>query len=338
MQDVAQLAGVSMMTVSRVLGNEVKVREATRKKVQDAIAELGYKPNISARSLASSKSHLIAFLYQRPREGYMGQLLVGAMAKCQTRGYNLVVSFFDDTQVDISSALEDLIRSSRIDGVILPPPFADTDSVLDILQRSNVPTIRISPERKECPFPSVCMDETQAVFEMTEYLIEQGHRKIGFIKGHPDHSGTYLRFRGFKQALEKHGVSLPAGYVQQGFYNFKSGFSAAESLLAEAERPTAIFACNDEMAAGTVAAVQKNNLSVPGDVSVVGFDDAPIASSIWPGLTTVHQPIVEMAERAADMLIDQLTNKEASATNEHRLRNQMDFNLVLRDTVAPPTA
>lgn len=333
MQDVAKLAGVSMMTVSRVLGNEAKVRESTRKKVREAIAQLNYKPNMSARSLASSKSHLIAFLYQNPSEGYVGQLLIGTMKKAQARGYSLVLNNLDGEGADVASALKSLIESSRVDGIILTPPFSDSEPVLDMLQDIKLPTVRISPERKDYPFPFVCMDETHAAFEMTDFLVSQGHQKIAFIKGHPDHSGSHLRYDGFKEALKEHNLEMPDDFIVQGMFNYQSGFAAAEKLMQLEDRPTAIFAANDDMAAAALSAAQKYHLSVPEDISVVGFDDAPIATSIWPCLTTVRQPMLEMAETATDLLINELVGDKGEGV---RRKNNLSYELMVRDTVSEP--
>ena len=197
MRDVANLAGVSMMTVSRVISNESKVREGTRKKVRDAIAKLGYKPNIAASNLASAKTRLIAFLYNNPSEGYIGQLLIGAMHSSQPQGYNLVLNFVQTDGDGAVSEIRDFVSSSRVDGIILPPPFSDSEPILEMLEEMGLPTVRISPKQKDFPFPFVCMDEAQAAFEMTDYLIKKGHTKVAFIKGHPDHSGSHLRYDGY---------------------------------------------------------------------------------------------------------------------------------------------
>ncbi|WP_417624812.1 LacI family DNA-binding transcriptional regulator [Paremcibacter congregatus] len=342
MQDVAKLAGVSMMTVSRVISNEAKVRDKTRDKVMAAIEELDYQPNLSARSLASAKSHLIALFYQNPSEGYVGQLLIGALSKSQSRGYNLVVSSLDETTDDVETALKALVRRNKIEGIILPPPLSDSQRVLDILMALNIPAVRISPQRDDHPFPFVCMDEAQAAFDITEHLITQGHRKIGFIQGHPDHSGSHLRYEGYKRALEKHHIDIRDDYIQQGLFTYRSGFQAAVNLVTLADPPTAIFASSDDMAAATISAAQKHHLQVPSMLSVVGFDDAPIASAIWPSLTTVRQPILEMAERATDLLIDALkkkpeTEQEMETPPEQNLENILEYQLMLRETVAATT-
>lgn len=339
MQDVARLAGVSMMTVSRVISNEAKVKEKTREKVMNAIEALDYQPNLSARSLASAKSHLIALFYQNPSEGYVGQLLIGALHKSQALGYNLVVSSLDDANADVESALKALVRRNKIEGIILPPPLSDSKRVLDTLTELAIPAVRISPQRDQHPFPYVCMDEAQAAYDITEHLIHQGHHKIGFIQGHPDHSGSHLRYAGYKKSLEKHHIPLRDDYIQQGLFTYRSGFEAAQNLVTLADPPTAIFASSDDMAAATISAAQQHNLPVPNMLSVVGFDDAPIAAAIWPALTTVRQPILEMAERATDLLIDALKKKtkpspETNGADRQPLENIMAYQLMLRDSSA----
>lgn len=338
MQDVAALAGVSMMTVSRVLADERKVRQVTQDKVQAAILQLNYKPNMSARSLASSRSRLLAFLYQNSSEGYVGQLLIGALKQCQACGYNLVVGSLDGKEEDFAKVLNGLLERNNIGGIILPPPLSDSAYVLDFLASIDIPVIKISPQKTQHGFSYVCMDESKAAFDMTEYLIKQGHTRIAFIKGPADHSGSHLRYQGFVKALEKHGLALPENYIEEGLFTYRSGFEAAEILLSQKDRPTAIFSCNDDMAAATLSVAQKCNLSVPDQLSVVGFDDAAIATSIWPPLTTVRQPILSMAEKAIDILIRQLEAKNTEADEEMPQKNVLDFDLVMRGTVLPPSA
>ncbi len=334
MSDVAKLAGVSMMTVSRVIGNETKVRESTRNKVRAAITQLGYKPNISARNLASSKSHLIAFLYNNPSEGYIGQLLIGAMHKSQPQGYNLVLNFVQSEEDGVEENIREFIESSRVDGIILSPPFSDSEALVKLVQDIELPTIRISPQSKNFSIPYVCMDEVRAAFDMTEHLINKGHKKIAFIKGHPDHSGSHMRFSGYEKALKKHNIEIPDTYIEQGMFNYKSGHIAANTLLTLPDRPTAIFASNDDMAAAVLSAAQKHNITVPKELSVVGFDDSPIATSIWPCLTTIRQPTLEIAEMATQMLIDRL-NGVSPASNT--MKQTMDYQLIVRETVSTAT-
>ena len=172
------------------------------------------------------------------------------------------------------------------------------------------------------------MDDRQAAYEITEYLINLGHKKIAFIAGHPDHGASQPRFEGMKKAMEDKGLFLPEDYIQQGYFTYKSGAICTENLLKLDNRPTAIFACSDDMAAAAVSVAHKHNLSVPDNISIVGFDDVPLATAIWPQLTTIRQPIMAMAEKAAQFLMYPDPEKERD--------NILDYKLIIRESTAPP--
>ncbi len=327
-QDVARLAGVSMMTVSRVISRKPGVKDATRRRIQDAIDSLRYQPNISARSLAGNKSYFLGLIYDNPNAAYLSQILAGALHHCNRNGYNLIISSFESDKDGQFQIDQTLINRARIDGIIIPPPLCDCAEILSALKDARIPMVRIAPQSLPGHSPFVCMDDHRAAGEITEYLIDQGHRKIGFILGHPDHGASKARYEGMKQALENHNIPLPEHYIQQGYFSYKSGFACAETLLGLDEPPTAIFASNDDMAAATISAARKAGLSVPEDISVAGFDDLPLASTIWPRLTTIRQPIMAMAEKAADLLI----YPDSQETSDHIL----DYKLIIRESVAPP--
>ncbi len=327
-QDVARLAGVSMMTVSRVISRKSGVKDTTRRKIQDAIDSLHYQPNISARSLAGNKSYFLGLIYDNPNAAYLSQFLAGALHHCNRNGYNLIISSFESDEHGHYQIDRTLINRARIDGIIIPPPLCDSVEILTSLKDAGIAMVRVAPQSLSGYSPFVCMDDHRAAGEITEYLIDQGHRKIGFILGHPDHGASKLRYEGMKQALEKHNIPLPAPYIQQGYFSYKSGFSCAERLLGLDDPPTAIFASNDDMAAAAISVAHKAGLSVPEDISVAGFDDLPLASTIWPRLTTIRQPIMAMAEKAADFLI----YPDNQETGNHIL----DYKLIIRESVAPP--
>jgi len=327
-QDVADRAGVSIMTVSRVMSKKANVKEATRRKILDAIAELNYQPNVAARSLAGSGSYFLGLIYDNPNAAYLSQILMGALHKCTENGYHLIINAFerkDDGHYEID---KNLIGTSKVSGVIIPPPLCDAPEILSALTKANIPIVRIAPQTQPNRSPFVTMDDRQAAYDMTEYLIDLGHRKIGFIKGHPDHGASDRRYDGMRAALKKHDIPLPDDYIQQGYFSYKSGITCAENLLNLAERPTAIFASNDDMAAATISMAQKHGLIVPDDLSVVGFDDVPLASSIWPELTTIRQPIMAMAEKAAEFLM--------FPDNEAEKDNILDYKLIIRESASGP--
>ena len=327
-QDVARHAGVSMMTVSRVMGKKTNVKETTRRKILAAIEQLQYQPNVAARSLAGSRSYFLGLVYDNPNEAYLSQILMGALHKCTDRGYNLVISSFERA-ADGSYKIDDaLINRAKLDGVIIPPPLCDSPEILRRLTDADIPMVRIAPQTLPDYSAFVRMDDRRAAHEITEFLINLGHRKIGFITGHPDHGASKLRYEGMKKALEDKGIPLRQDYIQQGYFSYKSGADCTENLLELEDPPTAIFASSDDMAAGAISTVHRHGLSVPDDISVVGFDDVPLASAIWPGLTTIRQPIMAMAERAAEFLMYPDPEKEKD--------NILDYKLIIRESAAPP--
>jgi len=302
--DVARLANVSMKTVSRVLNNEPNVAKKTRERVLSAAKELRYSPNLAAKGLASSKSYLIALLYDNPSPNYIANIQKGAIKACRDNNYYLVIEPLSMVNANAGNEVEKLLERLPVDGVILTPPLCDDKDVLSILRSLNIPYVPVAPTIEINGVSSVKMDDVQASFEMTEYLIKRGHKKIGFIKGHRGHSATALRYKGYELAMEKFNLKIDKNFIVDGDFSFKSGVEAAENLLGLNEPPTAIFASNDDMAAGVVSVASRLGLEVPTKLSVGGFDDTPLAQILFPQLTTVKQPIYEMGQMAANLLIN----------------------------------
>jgi LacI family transcriptional regulator len=308
--DVAKKAGVSFKTVSRVLNNEASVSPETQEKVRHAIAALRYSPSLAARVLAGNRSYLIGLLYDTPSSYYTHSVQMGALEKCREAGFHLVLEKCNSQARDAAATILVNIRQMRLDGVILTPPLSDNQVVGKSLAEQGIPHVLISPPKLEPGLSCVYMDDRRAAFDMTQYLISLGHRRIGFIKGLSRHGAAMLRLLGYQDALRQSGIRLDEALVKAGNFRFQSGADAAEELLGQKARPTAIFASNDEMAAGTVATAHRLGVSVPRELSVVGFDDVPYASVTWPALTTVHQPIFEMGASAAGLLIAGLQPKK----------------------------
>ena len=306
--DVARRAGVSMKTVSRVMNNEPSVSDKTRKKVKEAARALNYTPNLAARGLASSKSYLLAMLYDIPSPGYVINIQKGATQACREHNYHLVVEPLDTNEDNVVDDIEDLLGHLRVDGVILAPPLCDNAQVVQLLNRRNIPYIPIAPSEMHTENSTVKMDDLRAAQEMTEYLIQLGHTKIGFVKGHPDHSASELRFEGFRIAMEQAGLKVNSDWIADGDFTFKSGVEAGEILLSLSDRPMAIFASNDDTAAGIMASAGRLGLKVPEDLSVAGFDDTVLARSVWPRLTTIRQPVQDMGYKAAKLLLSKEKN------------------------------
>lgn len=324
---VAERAGVSIKTVSRVLNREPNVADSTRQKVNEAVEALNYRPNISARSLAGSRSYLVGLLLDNPRPAYAINLQFGALRQCQQWGYHLLIDSLDSDAPDFQTVMGAMLTNVRTDGFILPPPLCDNERVLDFLEELGTPFVRIAPYRAIDRGSSVTMDDAGAAFEMTTLLLKLGHTAIGFIKGDPDHGATHLRYGGYSSALRAAGAPLVQAWVKQGDFNYRTGVDCAEELLAGPNRPTAIFASNDEMALGVMMVANRLGLRVPQDLSICGFDDDPAATLVWPQLTTVRQPVREMSGAAVEMLL----SREPQPAN--RL---LDFEIITRGSTAPP--
>ncbi len=329
--DVAKIAGVSMKTVSRVLNNEPNVAAKTREKVLAVAADLRYSPNLAAKGLASSKSYLVALVYDNPSPYYIAKIQAGAIDACRKFGYHLVPEPLQLPDVgDEESQAETvrhLLHRLPVDGVILTPPLSDSPGVIKALEAMKIPFVLIAPSGRENGFNAVKMDDIQAAREMTEFLIAQGHKSIGFIKGHPEHSATALRYEGFRDAMANARLTVHSHEVIQGDFSFRSGVNAAEALLSDKDsHPSAIFASNDDMAAGVVSVASRLGIIVPDELSVCGFDDTPLAKILFPQLTTVQQPIYEMGFHAVKTLVDPTQKSKPAET-----RN-LEFKLVVRDS------
>ena len=327
--DVAKRAGVSIKTVSRVVNRQTNVSEATRKRVLEAVDALSYRPNVFARGLASERSFLIGLLYDNPSAGYVAALQLGVLSRCREEGYHLIVESLDAQNPNLGHQVHALVTESSLHGVILTPPLCDVPAVIDALNRAGTPFVRIAPEKPLAGSADVKIDDHKAAYDMTAYLIGLGHRRIGFIKGHPDHGAANARFEGYRAALAHAGLPLIEELCVQGFFSYQSGMEAGERLLSLKKRPTAIFAGNDDMAAAVLACSQRFNLKIPHQLSVAGFDDSLVAQVVWPRLTTCRQPIKEMAEAAVSMLIQR---PPENGPFERRL----DHELVVRESTAPP--
>jgi LacI family transcriptional regulator len=301
--DVAALAKVSIKTVSRVMNNEPGVRADTRESVMKVMAELNYRPKLSARSLAGARSFLIGLLYFDPSAAFVAGVQQGATLRCREAGYHLVVESVSNDALDLDEQVDRMVSALRPDGMILTPPLCDNPNVLKALRAAHTPCVLLSPKKDLDDMASVRMDDVHAAEEITSHLIALGHRHIGFIKGAPDQIASTRRHQGYLRALKSHGIPLEKALVQQGAFSYDSGVECAKRLFDGDVRPTAIFASNDDMALGVMAEAGRRRLAVPGDVSIAGFDDSPGSRLVWPALTTVRQPTGEMARVAVEMLI-----------------------------------
>lgn len=334
-KDVAERAKVSTMTVSRVLSQDSKVSEAKRTLVMKAVKELNYRPNVAARRLASNKSFFIGLLYFELNTSYMNKFLLRALKSCRSTGHHLVVDEIDNDLDKSLLSIKELIEITQVDGIILLPPICNDPELLNTLQQENVSFVRIAPDTQLNISPYICMDDYQASFDITEILIKQGHTKIGHIIGNPNQGVSQLRYQGFLDALRSNNISIPPEYIEQGLFDVESGLAAAKKMLLLEDKPTAIFAGNDEMAAGALSAAHMNRVSVPEELAIAGFDDGNLAVSVSPNLTTVRQPIQQMAELAINIIASGKFS-DLSKANSAEFRNVLDFEIIERGSTKKP--
>ncbi|CAI8157990.1 MAG: Catabolite control protein A [Cellvibrionales bacterium UBA7375] len=317
LSDIAKLAKVSIKTASRVVRKESKVSPKTRAAVEDAIKILNYRPSVAPRAAVGSKSYVIGLVFDNPNASYIVELLQGALEQARKDGYHLIVEPVNLSSPSIIEDINNLLIQSNLDGMILPPPLCDEPSILKTLISAGKPFVRISPSISDELGLRVEINDHDAAKNMTNKLITLGHKSIGFVTGRKGTATTRRRLAGFYAAMKDARLAVPNEFVLEGNFEYKSALIAGEQLLNQEKRPTAIFASNDEMAAGLIAAAHKAGLSVPGDLSIAGFDDSMVATVVWPQLTTVRQPIKDMAATAVRILIEQCrAEKDYNPSNE----------------------
>lgn len=313
--EVAELAGVSVKTVSRVMNNYEHVSAKTRGKVEQAMAELSYAPSSIARQMRLGDSLSIGMLYGDPSSGYQARLNHAVLKACSDARRYLAVELFDEKSAEWQRQVEDFLDRTRVQNMIVVPPMCDSSELHDILKARGVSFVLISPSRPVSGATSIAMDDRLAAKEMVNHFIGLGHKKIGHISGRPDHIATLLRLQGYEEALQRAGLEIREDYHESGRFRFRNALECADKMLTLADRPTAIFAANDEMAAAVVMTANRLGLRVPEDLSVAGFDDTPIAQTIWPALTTIAQPFEDIARSAVEALqTEKLSSSQVSET------------------------
>ena len=328
-EDVAAAASVSIKTVSRVLNREPNVREDTRERVLEAVRRLQYTPNPSARSLAAQRSYVVALVYDNPSRNYLMDIQVGMLEACRAHDYNLVLGPLE--QRGTPDAMRKLFAHFAPEGVVLIPPLTDDPVVLAFLRDQGVPFACVSPRHPDRCI-GVMMDDQAAVSELMAHLVALGHRRIAHIQGHPEHGASVWRHAAYRHALERAGIAYDPALVVPGEFVFESGVLGGAALLDLPDPPTAIFAANDDTAAGVIHVAGERGLSIPRDLSVCGFDDTAIARHIHPSLTTVHQPTADMGRTATEQLL-------ACLHDQHAARMvRMDHALIVRASTGPVPA
>lgn len=332
--DVAKLAGVSIKTVSRVVRCEPNVREETRKTVEAAVAELNYRPTVSARSSTSARSYTIGLILDNPQSAYAFELLRGAHGAARANGYHLLIEPIGPEIANVASYVSDLVVQSNLDGLVLPPPLGDDRALLAELDKLGCVAARIAPGDTSAKSIDIAIDDKAAAMAVTQHLIRLGHTQIGFVKGTEGAVASSRRLQGFKAAMASEGLEVREDWILEGNFDLRSGFDAGEALLHGETRPSAIFASNDAMAAGVLIAAYRLGLAAPKDISVAGFDDSVMATAMWPALTTVRQPVFAMAEIATTRLIAHLRQPGGESLDPQNL----EFELIVRDSTGPVPA
>ena len=329
-QTVALKAGVSLMTVSNVLTGAKNVRDETREAVMSAVAELGYVPNTAARALASARSTRVGIVYRNTHATFLSAMLVGALNAAERLGTQVIVHKCEGFALDdATKAVNSLIRSGA-NAILLAPPYCEVLTGSVLIDGLEMPICAIAHGAFLTDMDCIGIDETAAARAMTDHLIAKGHRRIGFVTGPATHAAGAQRLQGFREALQAADLETDDRLVQPGDFSFESGLVAARALLDLDQPPSAIFASNDDMAAAVSLVAHQKGLDIPGDLAVAGFDDAPIASKIWPPLTTVRQDIEAMADRATEMLINR---HRAGALPSPAVMERMAYRLVERSSV-----
>ncbi len=330
--DVAAHAGVSKKTVSRVINGENGLKVATRERVQSAIAELGYVPNPQARALALRRNSTLVLLHDNPNAQTVLNFQNGVLKAIANSDLALAIRPVDRTSELMINDIRAFLTRHRPLGVLILPPISERDDLAQVCIDLGVPYVRVGSTLLDSPEKCVASNDCEAVAEACRLLTAAGHTRIGFVRGPTGFRSAAEREAGFQQAIRSAGLKLDSNLCVSGNYRFESGVTAGEKLLRHEDRPTAIFASNDEMAAGVMHVALGMGLSIPADLSVIGFDDSPTAQHIWPSLTTVRWPLVEMGELAAEKLAGKIMKHPDSKSKATTLSSTV----IERDTVAPP--
>ncbi len=316
--------------MSRVLNDEPFVKDALREKVKAVAKDLKYQPNITAKGLITRRSYMIGLTYERPSPSYVVELQRGVLERLADERFRMVILPFSDVTARIDDFVA-FLRAAALDGVVLAPPASDQTDVLDQLDAVGMPYGRIAPQSEPARGACSLLDDIAAAREVAEHLLGLGHRRLAVILGDATHAASTARSQGYAQAFAAHGVAMDSVIVEPGDFTFASGEAAMARILARSgPRPTAVLAQNDDMAVGAITVAREAGLAIPDDLSVVGFDDSDISRLIMPKLTTVRQPVFDMALTATDGLLKLLAGEPAPAPVLHA------HELLIRQSTAAP--
>jgi LacI family transcriptional regulator len=328
--DIARLAGVSKKTVSRVINEAPYVNKKTRARVEAIIAEHGYQPDPQARGLAFRRSFLVGLIHDNPNSQYVENVHLGILDALAGRGYELVIRPCDRRSPTFLDDMRSFVERLRLFGVVLTPSVSEDDRLAKLLESADCPYVRITCATLDKPTRLVLTHDSHGAAAAARRLAELGHTRIAYISGPPLFRSSHERREGFIAGLAEYGLELAPDLTVPGAYTYESGLARGRELLARPDRPTAIFAGNDEMASGVYGAAHELGIRIPDDLSLVGFDDAPIATRMWPAMTSVRLPVREMGKAAAEKLF--VTPKEAATAPAAEFTPA----LIERQSTAPP--
>ena len=328
--DIARLAGVSKKTVSRVINQEPYVNKVTRERIETIIAEHGYQPDPQARGLAFRRSFLVGLIHDNPNSQYVENVHLGILDALASRGYELVIRPCDRRSPTFLDDMRVFVERLRLFGVVLTPSVSEDERLAKLLESANCPYVRITCAAVDKPSRLVLTRDAHGAAAAARRLAELGHRRIAYISGPPLFRSAHERRQGFIAGLAEYGLELAPELTVPGAYTYESGLARGRDLLARSDRPTAIFAGNDEMASGVYGAAHELGLRIPEDLSIVGFDDAPIATRMWPAMTSVRLPVREMGRAAAEQLFAKPKDGTKVSTAEFTPA------LIERQSTAPP--
>lgn len=329
--DIARIARVSKKTVSRVINDSPLVTTRTREIVDQVIAELEFTPDPQARALALGRSGLVGLVYDNPSPQYVVNIQRGVLDGLAESGFQLVLQPCDRTDAAYRDRVCQFVTRHKPFGLILPPSVSEDEALIDRLRDLKVDYVRIASVDIDEPRRMIRTEDAEGSAQAARHLASLGHKRIAHVHGPKSFRSAHERRAGFERGLAEFGLTLAPELVIEGGYTFDSGLKAAERLIYGAGRPTALFAGNDEMATGAYVAARKAGLRIPEDISVVGFDDTPIAARLWPAMTTVRLPIRELGQAAARLLLS--ASNGASPDRTLHIRPE----IVVRDSSAAPS-
>ncbi|MCS7201400.1 MAG: LacI family transcriptional regulator [Dictyoglomus sp.] len=331
MKDVAKLAGVSVSTVSHVINKTRHVEEETKKKVLSAIKELGYRPNIVARSLRKKTTHTVGLIVSNITNLFYPEVVRGVEDTLLNYKYNLILCNSDEN-IDKEREYIEVLYSKQVDGIIITPSKStETRKNLEIFISQNIPVVLVDRRIKGIDTDVVLVDNISGTFLATEYLINLGHKRIGIITGPLDTTTGKERLEGYLQALDKNKIPRDDSLIKEGDFKRDGGYIKGKELLSLEDPPTAIISSNNLMTLGLISAIQELELKIPDDLSVISFDDMEWFKYFSPSITAIYQPSYELGKNAGLLLLERLRRRRKKAKEVI-----LPTKLIIRESCAPP--